>query len=541
MFYLVGIKPSTSESETSIIINNVQRPNQADTPRPSMSFKTNHGGGQPKPHYFSQQLNRNFLSETEIQEIRTDDASEVVYGPAMSLSKQFESPLPTMCPPLVPPLLAWQQLNRGQPILNMPQISQYLEMTQHRHNNTMPISHSHIFNKPNKPKKQSDAKRPSTSSTLETKGNSLHKPFQRSIVDGQCDSAKLMQDHGIRIPGSLTIYPMPNEENEQSSNRLVYNMKNANVQNSIEIVKITDESGGNETNFKFPSPSSSSPSPSSSSTSSFTSSASLGVDKSWQTNKNATTTTTTNNQTKQITNQQNNQIDSTSKATTSSLLDSSFQAKFIASFQTSLKNAKTSSQSKPQSNRPALTMDEFTRCQEAQKRKQQQQIDDKLAKVPKLQQTVQQQRSLPTTQRPVPDLVIPKDERKVTVSNSSSSSSSNSGGGGTSTSNQQAQKSSSNTNQLANNKSTQDRQSPTVSSNPLSTEQQQAAALTLSVAQAKVQSVANDISKSQHLPLQTSTTPIWAKHCSPHHQASHQALLDCLTSTVKKNSGTFAD
>lgn len=194
--------------------------------------------------------------------------------------------------------------------------------------------------------------------------------------------------------------------------------------------------------------------------------------------------------------QQNNQIDSTS------LVSDSYQEQFLQSLRAenaSLKNQKKLKLQPPKQH-PIRPND----GQEAQKRKLQP-ADDKTAKVRKLQPNVPPKKASPT-QRPVPDLLIPKDDLKLASSGSSQASPSN----------------------ATNNKS--DRQSPTVSSNVPSLDK--ANALTLAVAQAKVQP--NEMA-TKFQPLQTSAKPIWAKHCTPDQMASHKALMENLAQS-KKNS-----
>lgn len=479
--FIIGLKqaqPSTSET-TSIIINNVQRPNQADTPRPSMSFKSN-VAQQPHPFFFPSNLNRSFPNETEIQEIRNDDLSKsIVYGPAMSLAKPFESPIPNMLAPMGP--VGVEQLFNQfkQPPLNLQAFLKMQQLTN--------LSYLDEYNRTNnKPKKPAiDSKKSSSSSNYGGKTNSLQKNYNQSESEKQQNVQSLLTS--CRIPASISISVMPNDESE-AVNRSIFNSKNSNVVNSIEIVKLPDESS-NEPNARFPSPS-----PSSS-----------NADKSWQSNKNAL-------------NPSDLMIASCLQKT--SFPDATFQAKFINSLET-LKNSKKSKppqqqqHQQKQSIRPNLNMrDELMRSHEAQKRKLHQ-LDDKSAtKVRKLQPSVPQPKSISTSQRPIPDLLIPKEEKKP--SNSISGQSSSSG-----------------INALANSRN--DRQSPTVSN-----ASDKSASLTLAVAQAKVQQVANEIPSSKYLPLQTSTMPIWANHCTADQMASHKALEVNLTQN-KKNSGTFVD
>lgn len=447
-----------------------------------MSFKPNLG--QQQPFFYSSNLNRNFL-ETEIQEIRNDDTSKaIVYGPAMSLAKPYESPIPALSgsvSSLGADLLPL--FNRYKPTpLNFPlnainlQPLQYVALQQLQ---TLPFFDGLKQNSKLK-KPAIDAKKPSGSSNFESKTNSLQKNFHQAESTKQQNVQSLL--NSCRIPASLSI-TLTNDESE-SVNRSTFNTKNSNVVNSIEIVKLTDELN-NEPNARFPSPL---PSSSTSST----------VDKTWP----PTTKT-----------QQANKIDSTSPTPKDS------QAEFQMNFMQSLKTVKKSQPSLHQKQiRPNLnvSIEEIARNQEAIKRKLQ--MDDKsVTKVRKLQLSTPQHKTSPT-QRPVPDLLMPKDDKKISASNSSPAQSSSSAGA------------------ISNNKSATDRQSPTVSSNVSSSDK--STSLTLAVAQAKVQQV--DIPTSKYLPIQTSSMPIWANHCTADQMASHKALVENLTQS-KKNSGTFVD
>lgn len=227
-----------------------------------------------------------------------------------------------------------------------------------------------------------------------------------------------------------------------------------------------------------------------------------------------------NNQLKHLANQQNNQIDSTSS--TSQM--PSYQEQYLQAL-SSLRE------------RNDITGETFKSLNKhvAQKRSQQQ-LDERAAKMRKVQmatgsqlhlhqqQQKSQQKILPTTQRPVPDLLVPKDDRKMLVTNSGSSSS--------------MQTPTSSKNSLVNNSkssSHHNRQSPSVSN--VSSTDKATTNVTVAVAQAKIQaSTANEASK--YTPLQTSSTPIWKPHCTPEVMASHNALAQNLT---KKNSGTIVD
>lgn len=454
MFYvfIVGLKQaqaSTSES-TSIIINNVQRPNQADTPRPSMSFKSNVAQQQP-PFYFSP--NRNFLNETEIQEIRNDDMSKsIVYGPAMTLAKQFESPIPNMVssvPSGVDLLTSMPSLLSSVSQFKQPSMNHFsLALALHQMNNIQPFLPIPKNSKPKKP--AIEARKPSTSCNYESKSNSLQRNYNQSESMKQQNVQSLLP---CRIPSSISISVMPNDESE-SANRSMFNSKN-NVVNSIEIVKLPDESS-NETNAKF-----ASPSPSSSNS-----------DKAWYANKNQSESET-------------------------------FQTKFMESLNPKvLENLKKPKPPQHQKQIRPNTIEELVR-QEALKRKLQQNDDKSTPKVRKLQPSVPvpQSKSISTTQRPIPDLLIPKDDKKTSNSTGINSQSSSSG--------------------------TKDRQSPTVSNVSSS---DKPASVTLA-AQAKVQQVANENTLSKYMPLQTSMTPLWKPFCTAAQTASHKALAENLNKT----------
>lgn len=471
-----------------------------------MSFKPNLG--QQQPFYFSSNLNRIFPNDTEIQEIRNDDTG-TVYGPAMSLAKSFESPIPGLSPSVTPDLFSFPQLFNqfskqpqfSLPLNTFPQLNQLVALQQ-LHNLPLPPLIDALKN--SKPKKSNEGKKSSTSmNSFDGKMNSLPKSFHPIDSPKSQNVQSLSLLTTCKIPPSLSI-TLTNEESEAAS-RSLFNTKNSNVVNSIEIVKLPDESG-NESNSKIPSPS-----PSSS-----------GGDKSWQTSKNP------NNQNKLSTNQQNNQIDSTS-----------FQEKFMQSLLVdktgevlkNLKKLKPSQQLQPI--RPNTNLnDELMRKREAQKRRQQ--FEEKAAKFRRLQPNMSPKPHKPIAsnqtnfKRPVPELLVPKTDgdKKMTVSNSNSSSNT-------------TQTSTSRLNTLANNSksSSEDRQSPTVSSN---VSDKTTANVTVAVAPAKVQSSASEMPTSKYLPLQTSSMPIWANHCTADQMASHKALVENLTQS-KKNSGTFVD
>lgn len=457
-----------------------------------MSYKPNLN--QPPSFYFPQ--NRSFLNETEIQEIRNDDARKLkVYGPPMSLPKPLDLPIPGLSAPISPdlfnmPILSHPYSAIGKPPqLNYP-IAQTLSQTLLALQQQYP-NYPNLTPFKTKPKKSTvESKKPSTSNNFDAKSNALSKNLHP--IDQSPKQQNVQSLLPCKIPPSLSI-TLTNDDGEMSSRP----MFNHNINNSIEIVKLVES--GNETNAqmaKFPSPSSSS-------------SSSSSVEKLWQAaNKNA------NNQMKQQ--QQNNQIDST------------YQQKFMQSLESGkLLNSPKMQKPTQQLQSIRTNLNPIDRKREPQKRRPQPDEKNNDAKQRKLQMPSipQQQKSTPTTQRPVPDLLSPRDDKKVSVTNSSSSTS--------------AQTSASRTNATAamapttnnSNSSSEDRRSPTVTSNVSSTDK----ATTNVTVQAKVQPAANEIPTSKYLPLQTSSMPIWANHCTADQMASHKALVDKITQS-KKNS-----
>lgn len=509
----------SSTSETSIIINNVQRPNQADTPRPSMQFKPPNLVTQQSQPYFFPQLNRVFSNETEIQEIRNDDASKLkVYGPAMGSSKSFDSPIPNLISPTnsdllatLPPQIraAMFNMTKQMPInyplynltalqqLNLPNMGQsVLEFLKNnknmRHSSDMLKSNEFMNNIIN-PK-------------LNTVPN-LMPPPQR--IPEPSDSAKHQNVHSLltkcKIPSSLSI-TVTNDETE-SMTRSIFNNKNSNVVNSIEIVKLPDESSG-ELNARFPS----------SITTSSPSNLIQAIEKE---------TARTNSP--GAINLGNNHATPTMSHT------ESFQAKFLQTLIEADKVERTVKKTKPiKPNRPLqqqqqqIILEEF---KEAQKRKQQS-TDDMAApnKVRKLQRPIMQSKSSPTTQRPIPDLVMAKDEKRIITSDVNSSTSPCTST--TSVSNPLSV-------QTTSKKLTTDRKSPNVvtsgggNGSGATTPLEKAIALVVSKTN-------NELSATKYSPLQTSSTPFWKNHSTPDQMASHKALIENLTQN-KKSSGTFVD
>lgn len=557
----------TSDTETSIIINNVQRPNQADTPRPSMSFKPNLNQQQPFSNYFSP--NRNFPTETEIQGIPNDDASKLkVYGPAMSLGKPpFDIPgLGSILPggELMAQQIQSAILNRygKQPALNFNTLANYplspsnIAALLHQQNNLQPHLQAEMFQKNNKSKKQAtlDMKKLSNiiGDTAESIGGSYNQKlnsFQKSLLQlrtnpeanespKHCLKQQKVQTllNSCKIPPSLSI-TLTNDETESLS-RSIFNNKNSNVVNSIEILKLPDESS-NEPNARYPT-ATSSPS------------------NIMQTIEKETTRSTTSPGSLNLV----NQAAAAASQVAEQLSTQSYQQKFLLSLLEKNDTKAMENLNKPNKkqkpiklNRPLTPsqqtppppqhsflsglsiFDELNR--EAQKRKQES-LDAKSAekamKARKLQRPIYQQtKGDSLTQRPLPGLVVVKEPKALSPSLSSQPSTSS---GALNTSNNLL---SSQTNNVGKKK---DRQSPTVStSSSISLNDTVAAieSIKQNVINTKMQQQAANMqkelaaSKNNYLPLQTSAMPIWTNHFTESQMASHKQLVENLSQN-KKNT-----
>lgn len=484
---------SSSTSETSIIINNVQRPNQADTPRPStQTFKT----PQPAQPLFISNLNRAFSNETEIHEIRSDDAGKVkVYGPTMGLHRTFESPIPNLTAPV-------NELT-GFPLLHPydNSILYNLAMGAFKHRNIH--QRSWELGGSNSPKLNIPPNVLPILNSRDSFDSTIHPNVQTFLPN-------------CKIPSSLEVTLM-NDETE-SFNRSIFNNKNSNVVNSIEIVKLPDESGG-EVNARF----------SSSIATSSPSNLIQTIEKeSARTNSPVAI------------NLSNNHKSSPSLQSTNH--PPSYQAEFIHMLGEGNKVAKKSKPIKlnrpihPQKTPTLENVDDITK--EAQKRKPQPTNDGSATnKVRKIQERpLLPSKSSPTTQRPIPDLVMAKDEKRIisseTIKNLTSSCTS-----------------STNTISSTNN-------SISVSNNPLTVQAStkkvsperkaqnsvtNATTLDKAIALVREQAKVNNDSGSpgKYLPF-TSPTPFWQNHSTPDQMASHNALVENLSQN-KKNSGTIVD
>lgn len=490
-----------TESETSIIINNVQRPHQADTPRPSVAFKASPSSSSPSSSgttsgspvhqfYFPQHLNRNFSSETEIQEIRNDDASKMkVYGPTMNLTKPFDSPLPREL--LLPPM---QNTFIGGLMNHVPfnfplsyQVNPALMAIQHMQalqtNNlalkSMNRNKKAIMNSSGSSGSGKSTSNSSAHVNSHQKTNAASKSLQPARSIDSKESPKNVQSllTSCKIPPSLSI-TLTNDETE-SMNRSIFNNKNTNVVNSIEIVKLTDEISG-ESNTRFATPvATSSPS------------------NLMQTIEKETTRTS-----------------SPAAVNLSNNHNETYQTKFLQSLSTNSEAVDNllKLKQKPKLGRPPIHPTNPSNARtnititDAQKRKTTELLDRNDVKIRKLQpQKTPSAASSAAPLRPVPDLIARNlDDRRPTAKAPTSTTS------GTGTSNASSDKP------------------------PIPSATDKAVAIS-----AKLQAN-KDIATPKYQPLQTSSVPIWANHSTPDQLASHKALFENLSQS-KKNSSTFVD
>lgn len=238
-----------TESETSIIINNVQRPNQADTPRPPMNYSPNMNSYFPQPKH---QLYR----ETEIKELRTDDAMNVkVYGPAMTSDSQLNAMRDELLKnqhlkKTIAPKRSHSMSNQNESsMLNSPAFSP------HRHAQSTPekrlklksggsssssASSSSTTNSPIDMKKKLNSTGELEVITSTSTGSNKRSAAPKRQSGPSSDSVHtLLQTCNITLPSSLSV-TLTNDEIE--SNRSFFNQKKTPVNNSIEIVKLPDDS-----------------------------------------------------------------------------------------------------------------------------------------------------------------------------------------------------------------------------------------------------------------------------------------------------------
>lgn len=217
----------TSESETSIIINNVQRPNQADTPRPTMAFNSNMSPFllQPKRHQL--------FHETEIKEIRNDDAMKVkVYGPSMpsydtQLSKNQH------VKHVAGSKRNYSLSNQNEPLhMNAPAFIQdydkkFKSQSGHSSSGSSPG--------PIDMKKKLNSTGELEVFTSSSKTNATPKRQSEPSSDSV---HTLLHNCNITLPSSLSVTLTYDEMESDRS----FNQKKTPVNNSIEIVKLPDES-----------------------------------------------------------------------------------------------------------------------------------------------------------------------------------------------------------------------------------------------------------------------------------------------------------
>lgn len=478
----------------------MQRPNQADTPRPSMqTFKT----PQPAQPLYISNLNRAFSNETEIHEIRSDDAGKVkVYGPTMGTNRTFESSIQNLTAPANElsgfPLLHPYDSNSILYNLAMGALKQ-----RNLHQRTWELGGS------NSPK-------------LNIPSNALPMLNSRDSFDSTIHPNVQTFLPNCKIPSSLEVTLM-NDETE-SFNRSIFNNKNSNVVNSIEIVKLPDESGG-EVNARF----------SSAIATSSPSNLIQTIEKESARTNSPVAINLSNNHKSSPSLQPMNHLPS-------------YQAEFIHMLGEG--GNKVAKKSKPiKLNRPIQPQKTPTAVEnvddptkEVQKRKLQlTNANDGSApsKVRKIQdRQLLPSKSSPTTQRPIPDLVMAKDEKRIisseTIKNSTSACTSS-----TNTISSTNKTISASNNPLATQATTK-KVSPERKTQNLVTNAtilDQAIANAIVREQAKVN---NDTgTPGKYLPF-TSPTPFWQNHSTPDQMASHNALVENLSQN-KKNSGTIVD
>lgn len=224
----------SAKSETSIIINDVQRPNQADTPRPAFNHNMIQSFSQPKHHHH--------LAETEIKEIGHDAAKNIkVYGPP-SYDSHHLSARPQYMKNLAATKRSFNSSNQNEPLLmNAPlYLPYYSHLSQQSHKKLKPKSgHSSSSSSSSISPGPIDMKKKlnSTGELEVTTSKSNAMPKRQSDSN---NVHKLLHNCNITLPKSLSV-TLTNDD-EMESNRSFFNQKKTPVNNSIEIVKLPDES-----------------------------------------------------------------------------------------------------------------------------------------------------------------------------------------------------------------------------------------------------------------------------------------------------------
>lgn len=253
----------SAESETSIIINNVQRPNQADTPRPSFNHNMSPFFFPPKHHQL--------FSETEIKEIRNDDAMKLkVYGPSMaSYDSQTNAMLKTQhMKNVTGSKRSYNLSNQNEPLqMNAPAFLPY----HHPHNNQevpknkkpkIGVSGNSGSGSSSSPGPIDMKKRLNSTGELEVITSSSSSSKSNATPKRQSEPSNdsvhtLLHNCNITLPSSLSV-TLTNDEIE--SNRSFFNQKKTPVNNSIEIVKLPDESSSPTEQTRYTKAQSNSPS-----------------------------------------------------------------------------------------------------------------------------------------------------------------------------------------------------------------------------------------------------------------------------------------
>lgn len=232
----------TSETETSIIINNVQRPNQADTPRPPMLIDPEISS-RIFPMGLPNNRKHHLFNETEIKEIAHDDARKVkVYGPSMSTTTPLANPMRTGKFPAF-----MQKLNKQN------------ELPKSMKTYKQPLDTLNLVKKI-KPRSNSsgsiDLKKLNSTGELEVTSSTINKgnitPKRPASDDNlprneQKNVQKFLESANISIPKYLEV-TLTNDDNDTSRTQSTFSQNKTPVNNYIEILKLPDELSSNSPN-----------------------------------------------------------------------------------------------------------------------------------------------------------------------------------------------------------------------------------------------------------------------------------------------------
>lgn len=230
-----------TETETSIIINNVQRPNQVDTPRPPMLIDPDISS-RIFPMGLPNIRKHHLFNETEIKEIGHDDARKVkVYGPSMSTTP-LSNPMRTGKFPAF-----MQKLNKPSELPKSMKIYK------------QPLDNLNLLKKP-KPRPSSsnpiDLKKLNSTGELEVTSSTINKgnitPKRPAPEDDlprneQKNVQKFLESANISIPKYLEV-TLTNDDNDTSRTQSTFSQNKTPVNNYIEILKLPDELTSNSPN-----------------------------------------------------------------------------------------------------------------------------------------------------------------------------------------------------------------------------------------------------------------------------------------------------